>query len=89
MPDQKKGHRIRPRSECSSPDAPTPASDRLKAQLIRHLCAELGRTGRRYLIDLDALDVESLRELLRLLKDLDQDKDAAVRKARLEPWSRW
>jgi hypothetical protein len=32
--------------------------------------------GRRCRIDLDALDVESLRELQRLLRDLDYEKQA-------------
>ncbi|MFN0064340.1 MAG: hypothetical protein ACKVPX_17665 [Myxococcaceae bacterium] len=33
-------------------------------------------TGRRCRLDLDALDVESLRELQRLLRDLDHEKQA-------------
>lgn len=37
---------------------------------------------------LDALDVESLRELQRLLRDLDHEKQAAVNRVRLMPWSR-
>jgi hypothetical protein len=45
--------------------------------------AELARaTGRRYRIDLDALDLESLRELQRLLRDLHHEKQAAVNRAR-------
>jgi hypothetical protein len=43
-------------------------------------------TGRRYRIDLDALDVDSLRQLQRLLRDLDHEKQAAVNRARLMPW---
>lgn len=44
-------------------------------RLVEWLLAELARaTGRRYCIDLQALDVESLRELQRLLRDLDQRK---------------
>lgn len=39
-------------------------------------------------IDLDALDVESLRELQRLLRDLDHEKQPAVNRARLTPWTR-
>ena len=42
----------------------------------------------RYRIDLDALDVESLRELQRLLRDLDHEKQAAVNRARMMPWAR-
>ena len=43
-------------------------------------------TGRRYRIDLDALAVKSLRELQRLLRDLDHEKQAAVNHARMFPW---
>lgn len=58
-----------------------------KRRLVEWLRSELARaTGRRYRIDLDALDVESLRELQRLLRDLDHDKHAAVNRARLTPW---
>lgn len=42
-------------------------------------------TGRRY-IDLDALDLESRRELQHLLRDLEHEKLAAVSRARLTPW---
>ena len=37
---------------------------------------------------LDALDVESLRELQRLLRDLDHEKQAAVNRARVMPCGR-
>ena len=48
-----------------------------KRRLVEWLRAELARaTGRRYRIDLDALDIESLRELQRLLRDLDYEKQA-------------
>lgn len=58
-----------------------------KRRLAEWLRAELARaTGRRYRIDLDALDAESLRELQRLLRDLDHEKQAAVNRARLMPW---
>jgi hypothetical protein len=48
----------------------------------RHVEAELARsaTGRRYAIDLDALDGESLRNLLRLIRDLKQERDTEKRK---------
>ena len=60
-----------------------------KRRLVEWLRAELAQaTGRRYRIDLDALDVESLRELQRMLRDLDHEKQAAVIRARLMPWSR-
>jgi hypothetical protein len=48
----------------------------------------ISRTGRRYTIKLEALDDESLRELQRLLRDLDHEKQMAVRQARLHPWRR-
>ena len=66
--------------------------DRLGADpmLIRHLRAEMQRaTGRVYRIDLEALDLESLRALQRLLQDLEAEKANAVRRAALEPWRRW
>jgi hypothetical protein len=60
-----------------------------KPQLIRWLQAELSRlTGRRYQIDLEALDVQSLRELQRLLRDLDYEKRVAANRARIMPWRR-
>jgi len=63
------------------------AALREERRLVEWLRAELARaTGRRYRIDLDALDVESLRELQRLLRDLDHEKVAAVDRARLTPW---
>lgn len=58
-----------------------------KRRLAEWLRAELARaTGRRYRIDLDTLDVESLRELQRLLRDLDLEKQAAVNRARMMFW---
>lgn len=46
-----------------------------KRRLIEWLRAETARaTGRRYQIDLDALDVQSLRELVRLIRDLDHER---------------
>ena len=75
-----------------------PASDRRersspaeheKRRLVEWLRAELARaTGRQYRIKLDALDVESPRELQRLLRDLDHETLAAVSRARTMPWSR-
>ena len=38
---------------------------------------------RSYQIDLDA---QSLRELVRLIRDLDHEKQAAVNRARMMPW---
>jgi hypothetical protein len=60
-----------------------------KRRLIEWLWAEMARaTGRRYQIDFDALDVQSLRELVRLIRDLDHDKQSAVNRARMMPWRR-
>jgi hypothetical protein len=60
-----------------------------KRQLIAWLQGELRRTtGRQYRIDLEALDVESLRELQRALRDLDSEKRTAANRARLMPWKR-
>jgi hypothetical protein len=43
---------------------------------------------RRHAIKLEALDDESLRELQRILRHLDHEKQKAVQKARLQPWRR-
>jgi hypothetical protein len=39
-----------------------------------------------YLIDLEALDLKSLRELQHLLRDLDAEVRMAVQRAHLYPW---
>ena len=58
--------------------------------LIRHLRAEMERaTGRVYRIDLEALDLESLRAFQRLLQDLEAERTRAVRRAAMEPWRGW
>jgi len=50
-----------------------------KRRLVEWLVAEITRaTGRRYRIQLEALDEESLRELQRLLRDLDHEKQMAA-----------
>lgn len=60
-----------------------------QALLVRQVEAALARaTGRRYQIKVEALDAQSLRELLRLLADLDYEQRAAVTRARREPWRR-
>ncbi|MBU1242937.1 hypothetical protein KJ612_07025 [Myxococcota bacterium] len=64
-------------------DQPAPADQ----QLIRWLRAEMARaTGKRYQVQLELLDATSLRDLQRLLRDLDHEKQMAVRNARLLPW---
>lgn len=58
-----------------------------KRGLIEWLRAETARaTGRRHAIKFEALDVESLRELVRLVRDLEHEKQAAVNRARMMPW---
>ena len=57
-----------------------------KRRLIEWLRAETARaTGRRYQIDFDSLDVQSLRELVRLVRDLEHEKQAAVKRSRMMP----
>ena len=56
-------------------------------QLIRWLRAEMARaTGKRYAVQLELLDATSLRDLQRLFRDLDHEKQMAVRNARIFPW---
>lgn len=64
------------------------AGDYDKRRLVEWLRAEIQRqTGRRYdRLDLDSLDPVSLRELQRLLRDLDAEQRMAVQRARLQPW---
>ena len=65
------------------------ASEARRRRLIDVVRGEISRaTGRRYQIDLDALDEKSLQELLRLLRDLDGERRAAVQRARIFPWQR-
>ncbi len=77
-------------SEVSTEPAAVPSApvDYERMRLVRQVEGTLARTGRMYKIALDKLEVQSLREVLRLLRDLDQDRDAAVRRARIEPWRR-
>ena len=64
------------------------AGDYDKRSLIQWLRAEMARAaGRAYpRLDLDALDLDSLRELQRLLRDLDAERRMAVQRARMMPW---
>jgi hypothetical protein len=50
--------------------------------------AVIRATHRRYRINYDALDQESLREFIRMLRDLEYEKTSAVKNARLQPWRR-
>jgi DNA-directed RNA polymerase subunit F len=61
--------------------------DHDKRRLTEGLRAEKARaTGRRHAIKFETLDVESLRELVRLVRDLEHEKQAAVKRARMMPW---
>lgn len=62
------------------PDSPA------KLNAIRQLQAQLARLGRSYRIDFEALDLISLHELQRLLRDLEDDRRRAVEQARVCPW---
>jgi len=61
-----------------------------RRQLAEWLRAEMARAtgGRTYRIALDQLDATSLRELQRLLRDLDDERRGAIRDVRLFPWRR-
>ena len=63
-------------------------TDHAKHSLIRRLRAHIARTGRAYRIDLEALDLDSLRDLERLLRDLEYDRRRDVEQARIFPWRR-
>ena len=63
------------------------AGEHEKRRLVEWLRAEINRqAGRRYQVDLEALDIKSLREMLRLLRDLDNEKRMAAQRARMCPW---
>ena len=58
-----------------------------KHQIIDRLHAEMTHlTGRRYQIDLEKLDIASLRALQRLFQDLDTEHQQALDRARMLPW---
>jgi hypothetical protein len=63
-----------------------PAPDLRLAAQVRGAMERL--TGRCYQIDLKRLDTRSLQELVRFLRDVECDRDSAVRRARLQPWRR-
>ena len=66
------------------------AGDYERRQLVEWLRAEMARAtaGRTYRIALEQIDRESLRELQRLMRDLEDERQRAVRDARLYPWRR-
>ncbi len=62
------------------------AGEHDKRRLTGGLRAEIQRaTGRRYRIDLEVLDQESLGELRRPLRDLEDERRRAVQQARRLP----
>ncbi|ACY13353.1 hypothetical protein [Haliangium ochraceum] len=66
-----------------------PARDADRARLIAQVRQEIARaSGRRYELALDALDATSLWELCRLLRDLDAEKQTAIRRVQRTPWRR-
>ena len=83
--------------EATEPEAATangePKLTKLSVEELQALYTEVvgrdtGSSDRRYPIDFDALDVQSLRELVRLIRDLEHEKQAAVNQARMMPWRR-
>ena len=67
-----------------------PEAEGEKRQIIRSLEATVATTfGRRYQIDFEALDSQSLRELQRLVRDLIEEREATKRRAQLMPWTFW
>ena len=60
----------------------------MKTNRLRdHVRAEMSRlTGKRYAVDLDALDDGSVRELLRFVRDAAYEKSKARRQGSREPW---
>ena len=65
------------------------AQEARRRQMVEVVRGAVARaTGRVYRIALDTLDEQSLMELRRLLRDLEQDKQTAVNNARIYPWRR-
>lgn len=60
-----------------------------KRALIIKIRTELKqRTGREYGIEWGVLDIMSLREIARVIRDLEDEHINAVGRARLMPWRR-
>jgi len=58
----------------------------MKTDLERRACADMARiTGWTHHIDLSAMDEASLREFIRFLRHVEEDKIRAVQQARLTP----
>ena len=59
-------------------------------QVARWIDGTIGReTGRRYQLGLEGMSLRALRDLQRLLRDLEYGKQAATRKAARVPWRGW
>lgn len=57
--------------------------------LIRHIQGQIGTmSGRRYNLKLEDLSAEQVRELHRLLRDVESDHRGQINKLRREPWRR-
>jgi hypothetical protein len=68
---------------------PPPYGQAEGPRLVALIGAEIRQqTGRQYRINLEALDVQSLRALLRLLQNLAHEKRSAATRARMVPWRR-
>lgn len=63
------------------------ADDFARHRIIREIQATLARaTGRHYRVDFEGLDTASLRELLRLVRDLVDEMRRVKQQVRREPW---
>jgi len=59
-------------------------------QVARWIEGTIGReTGRRYQLELEGMSLRALRDLQRLLRDLESEKQNAARRAAMEPWRGW
>ena len=57
--------------------------------LIRHITATVhSLSGRRYRLSLETMSAEQVRELHRLLRDIESDHRGKINKMRREPWRR-
>jgi hypothetical protein len=60
-----------------------------KGHLVQAVTAAMHRlTGGRYRLHLEELDADNLRELLRFVRDADNERCNAVNRARINPWRR-
>ena len=58
-------------------------------RLTRQLIAEIRQmTGRIYGVDFDKLDEQEIKELIRLLRDIEAEHRTRLNRARIMPWRR-